>query len=283
MRPTLFIASEAEPRWRSGALWGTHLAWSSDVTYRVDRVTDAVTLIGAGELLRPGEIVLSAGEEYRSPRAAFVWAPDGLDTLAGRVHTWLRARPQHPSSPRPLTLNTWEAVYFDHDPARIAQLAERAAEVGIERFVLDDGWFLARRDDTTSLGDWTVDTGGVARRTRAARAPGARARHGVRTLVRAGDGQRRLRRRPRAPGLAAARPGPPRSRARALVAHAVRHGSGESGGVPACAGSDRRPHRRTRHRLHQVGSQPRPHRDACTTADQAPTRRWRRSTGSSAS
>ena len=155
--PTLFIASEAEPRWGSGALWGTHLAWSSDVTYRVDRVTDAVTLIGVGELLRPGEIVLRAGEEYRSPRAAFVWAADGLDTMAGRVHTWLRARPQHPISPRPLTLNTWEAVYFDHDPARIAQLAERAAAVGIERFVLDDGWFLARRDDTTSLGDWTVD------------------------------------------------------------------------------------------------------------------------------
>ncbi|WP_292835342.1 alpha-galactosidase [Microbacterium sp.] len=155
--PTLFLASEAEPRWRSGALWATHLAWSSDVTYRVDRVTDAVTLIGAGELLRPGEIVLRAGETYRAPRGAFIWAADGLDAMAGRAHTWLRGRERHPSSARPLTLNTWEAVYFDHDPQRIAALAERAAAVGIERFVLDDGWFLGRRDDTTSLGDWVVD------------------------------------------------------------------------------------------------------------------------------
>lgn len=155
--PVFFIASVAEPRWRSGALWATHLAWSSDATYRVDRVTDAVTLIGAGELLRPGEMVLRGGETYRAPRAAFVWAPAGLDAMAGRLHTWMRQRPQHPHSPRPLTLNTWEAVYFDHDPARIGALAERAAAIGVERFVLDDGWFLGRRNDTTSLGDWVVD------------------------------------------------------------------------------------------------------------------------------
>ncbi len=134
-----------------------HLAWSSDLTTRVDRVTDAVTLIGAGELLRPGEVRLAPGDEYRAPRAAFVHSTAGLDGFAHRVHTWLRARPQHPSSPRPLVLNTWEAVYFDHDPVRLAALADRAAEVGIERFVLDDGWFQGRRDDSTSLGDWTVD------------------------------------------------------------------------------------------------------------------------------
>ena len=155
--PVASIAAVGRPRWRDGELWGVHLAWSSDLTMRVDRVTDAVTIIGAGELLRPGEIRIGPGEEYRAPRAAFVYAGAGLDAFADRVHTWLRARPQHPSSPRPLVLNTWEAVYFDHDPARLLALAERAADVGIERFVLDDGWFLGRRDDSTSLGDWVVD------------------------------------------------------------------------------------------------------------------------------
>ena len=155
--PVAAIAAIGAPRWDDGALWGVHLAWSSDLTTRVDRVTDAVTLIGAGELLRPGEVRLAPGDEYRAPRAAFVHTTAGLDGFAHRVHTWLRGRPQHPSSPRPLVLNTWEAVYFDHDPARLAALAERAAEVGIERFVLDDGWFQGRRDDSTSLGDWTVD------------------------------------------------------------------------------------------------------------------------------
>ena len=58
-----------------------------------------------------------------------------------------------------MTLNTWEAVYFDHDLDTLAALAERAAAVGVERFVLDDGWFRGRRDDTAGLGDWFVDEG----------------------------------------------------------------------------------------------------------------------------
>ncbi|BDV29928.1 alpha-galactosidase [Microbacterium terricola] len=155
--PTAALLTIGEPRWTAGEVWGTHLAWSSDATYRTDRVTDSSTLVGAGELLRPGEIVLQPGETYRAPRAAFVWSAEGLDGFAQRVHAWLRVRPQHPSSPRPLTLNTWEAVYFDHDPARLLALADTAATVGIERFVLDDGWFQGRRDDSTSLGDWVVD------------------------------------------------------------------------------------------------------------------------------
>lgn len=63
----------------------------------------------------------------------------------------------HPRRPRPVTLNTWEAVYFDHDLERLTALAEAAAEVGVERFVLDDGWFRHRRDDSAGLGDWYVD------------------------------------------------------------------------------------------------------------------------------
>ena len=54
-------------------------------------------------------------------------------------------------------LNTWEAVYFDHRLDRLKALADTAAELGVERFVLDDGWFRHRRDDTAGLGDWYVD------------------------------------------------------------------------------------------------------------------------------
>jgi alpha-galactosidase len=67
------------------------------------------------------------------------------------------ARPRHPSRPRPITLNTWEAVYFDLDLDRLKALADAAAAVGAERYVLDDGWFRGRRDDTAGLGDWFVD------------------------------------------------------------------------------------------------------------------------------
>ncbi|MFT4259909.1 alpha-galactosidase [Microbacterium sp.] len=155
--PTLLIASDGEPRWRSGRVWAAHVAWPSDTTYRTDRVSDAVTLLGGGELFRPGELVLSPGDTYSAPPALFQYSDAGLDGMAAGIHSWLRGRPQHPRTARPFTLNTWEAVYFDQEPARLLALADRAASVGVERFVLDDGWFLGRHDDTTSLGDWVVD------------------------------------------------------------------------------------------------------------------------------
>lgn len=155
--PWVTLASTGVPRNRAGEVWAVHLGWSADVRHRTDRVTEHATLLGAGELLRPAEVRLAPGESYRSPTAYFAWSATGLDGVADRFHTWLRARPQHPATPRPLVLNTWEAVYFDHEPARLEALARRAAAVGVERFVLDDGWFLGRRDDTAGLGDWEVD------------------------------------------------------------------------------------------------------------------------------
>ena len=98
----------------------------------------------------------TAGEDYWSPWLVGSWG-DGLDELSGRVHRHLRRRPGHPRSPRKALLNTWEAVHFDHDHATLIDLAERAAAVGIERFVLDDGWFRGRTDDRAGLGDWYVD------------------------------------------------------------------------------------------------------------------------------
>jgi alpha-galactosidase len=155
--PWVTLASVGAPRNRTGEVWAVHLGWSADVTHRTDRITEHVTLLGAGELLRPGEVRLGPGESYRAPVAYFAWSDHGLDGVSERFHTWMRARAQHPRGPRPLVLNTWEAVYFDHDPARLERLARRAAEVGVERFVLDDGWFPSRRDDTRGLGDWVVD------------------------------------------------------------------------------------------------------------------------------
>ncbi|RMI09060.1 alpha-galactosidase [Cellulomonas triticagri] len=158
-QPWLLALSEGQgrPRDRDGAVWAVHLAWPADVTYRTDRLPDQPTLLGAGELLRPGEAVVAPGEEWTTPTAWFAWSDAGLDGISARFHTFVRSRPQHPRTPRPLVLNTWEAVYFDHDPARVLALADRAAAIGVERFVLDDGWFLARRDDTRGLGDWEVD------------------------------------------------------------------------------------------------------------------------------
>jgi alpha-galactosidase len=156
-QPWVTYATEAAPLNRSGQVWAVHLGWSADVRHRCDRLPEQVTVLGAGELLRPHEVHLAPHESYRTPTAYFAWSGDGLDGVGERFHTWVRARGTHPRTPRPFTLNVWEAVYFDHDPEHLAAIARRAAAVGVERFVIDDGWFLGRVDDTSSLGDWVVD------------------------------------------------------------------------------------------------------------------------------
>jgi len=142
---------------RAGAVWAVHLAWSADSVYRYDALPESRTLLGAGALLRPGEVVLAPGERFRAPATVFAWSDRGLDGLSDRFHRSLRARDNHPSTPRPVTLNTWEAVYFRHDARRLHELAETASSIGVERFVLDDGWFRGRRHDRAGLGDWEVD------------------------------------------------------------------------------------------------------------------------------
>lgn len=155
----LLVAGTAGFGFGHGEVWGVHTAWSGDhVTFAERRPTGESTL-GGGELLTPGEIRLGPGESYESPLLYAVWSDTGLDGLSDVLHTHLRARPGHPRSPRPVTLNVWEAVYFDHDLDRLRALADRAAQIGVERFVLDDGWFRGRRDDTAGLGDWYVDEG----------------------------------------------------------------------------------------------------------------------------
>ncbi|NTW41246.1 MAG: alpha-galactosidase [Cellulomonadaceae bacterium] len=139
-----------------GEIWATHVAWSGNHTTYIERDSLGRTTIGGGEELLPGEVRLQPGDTYCTPTVFGAYA-DGLDGIADRFHTHLRARPSHPVGPRPVTLNTWEAVYFAQDHAKLARLAERAAGVGVERFVLDDGWFRGRRDETAGLGDWQVD------------------------------------------------------------------------------------------------------------------------------
>ncbi|MFC5727567.1 MULTISPECIES: alpha-galactosidase [Nocardioides] len=139
-----------------GHVVGAHVAWSGNSVLRLERDPARGTTIGGGELLLPGEIGLARGESYRTPWVFIGAADDGLDGLAARLHDYQRGLEAHPAT-QPVVLNVWEAVFFDHDHERLKAIADRAAAVGIERFVLDDGWFHGRRDDTAGLGDWWVD------------------------------------------------------------------------------------------------------------------------------
>jgi alpha-galactosidase len=151
------IALESSTTFQSGSAWSTSIAWSGNSHYLLERGFDGAQSIGAGELLLPGEVVLGSGDTYISPAMVSVYSAEGLDGVSAAYHSHIRARSMHPQSPRPLTLNMWEALYFNHDEAAIRELVDVAADIGIERVVLDDGWFHSRRNDGAGLGDWVID------------------------------------------------------------------------------------------------------------------------------
>lgn len=154
--PGLFIGTPGFNE-NSGELLGVHFAWSGYHEMRVERLVDGRGDFQAGVALSPGEILLAPGDSFVSPWLYGTWSDHGLNQASAAFHSYLRSQPNHPKTPRPVTLNTWEAVYFNHDTKKLFDLATAAADVGIERFVLDDGWFMHRRSDNAGLGDWYID------------------------------------------------------------------------------------------------------------------------------
>jgi alpha-galactosidase len=140
----------------AGRVHAVHLAWSGNYRLAAERGVEGSAVLTAGELIEAGEVILLSGAEYRTPWAVGSWG-DGLSELSHRFHRTIREQPHRAARPRPITFNTWEAVQFDHDTDRLLTLVDLAAEVGMERFVLDDGWFLGRRHDRVGVGDWDVD------------------------------------------------------------------------------------------------------------------------------
>lgn len=147
-----------------GSVRAIHLGWSGNGGLSAERIPAAPALIGGGEILMAGEMVLPPASgpyqvpsAYTSPWLYGSWGR-GLNRVAQRFHAHLRSlHPEFAARPRPVTLNTWEAVYFDHSYEKLAALADKAAQTGVERFVVDDGWFTGRRSDESSLGDWSID------------------------------------------------------------------------------------------------------------------------------
>ncbi|MEN7343917.1 MAG: alpha-galactosidase [Pseudomonadota bacterium] len=140
---------------------GLHLGWSGNSRVRIDRHSDGRAFAQMGELFYPGEMELAEGETYTTPTLYAGWSENGLNGLSQRFHTHLRQAvldKRASGKTRPVHYNTWEAVYFDHSEERLIALAEKAASLGVERFVLDDGWFGARRNDNAGLGDWWVSS-----------------------------------------------------------------------------------------------------------------------------
>lgn len=144
----------------TGPLHGVQLCWSGDSRIAVERDDEGCWVLTAEAVLAADEVTVMPGQSWSAPDALAVFSCAGRNGASTAFHAATRAILQWPRgrrSPRKVHLNSWEACYFDHDADRIAALAESAAAIGIERFVLDDGWFRGRNDDTAGLGDWTTD------------------------------------------------------------------------------------------------------------------------------
>lgn len=153
--PLVFAGTPGFGEWH-GEVWGVHVAWSGNHSMLAECLPDGRRYLQGGELLHPGEVCLEPGQSYQAPNLVATHSAGGLTPASWGFHRSLRAAPAHPRSARPVLLNTWEAVYFEQSTEKLQELATASAALGVERFVLDDGWFGSRRDDRRGLGDWRV-------------------------------------------------------------------------------------------------------------------------------
>jgi alpha-galactosidase len=144
----------------AGRATAVHFGWSGNWRIVAEEHFPGHRHILAGILPMPGESVLAPGDSVETPTLFAAVSEAGIGVASTAFHQEVRRhilRMPRPSAPRPVHFNSWEAVYFDLSVPTLTSLADAAAAVGAERFVLDDGWFPARRNDKAGLGDWAVD------------------------------------------------------------------------------------------------------------------------------
>lgn len=154
------VAGVPSFREEQGEVYGFHLAWSGNHRIRAEVTPEGRRYFQAEELLQPGEVTLASGESYQTPWLYATYSANGLNGMSSHFHQFIRGSILTWSSeakPRPVHLNTWEGIYFDHNPEYIKKMADNAAEMGVERFIIDDGWFRGRNSDNAGLGDWFLD------------------------------------------------------------------------------------------------------------------------------
>ena len=140
-----------------GQAYGFHYGWSGGHKMIAEELPDGRRQIQFGNAT---DSELEPGLQFETAKLYIVFSDQGLNGCAVAFQRHLRDRiiifPKA-SVPRPVHYNCWEAIYFNHDISVLKQIATKAKSLGAERFVLDDGWFGKRDNDTTSLGDWQID------------------------------------------------------------------------------------------------------------------------------
>jgi len=140
------------------AAYGIALEWPGNWHITAEAEPGGTVRVRAGRVPHEGAVVLAPGKTLTTPRLACAFSPDGLDGLSRVWHRYERhLAGERIHRPRKVLYNSWEATGFDVDAAGQLELAKQAADIGAELFVVDDGWFTGRGDDTGGLGDWYPD------------------------------------------------------------------------------------------------------------------------------
>ncbi|WP_426511921.1 alpha-galactosidase [Dactylosporangium sp. McL0621] len=138
-----------------GEVWTAALAWSGTWRIDVQRLPDGRVVANAGAGHEAPVARLGAGGHYETPKSCGLWSGAGFGAASRAWHDYVRGEVlPHGDELRPVLYNSWEATGFELDEANQIALAERAAALGCELFVMDDGWFGTRVADNAGLGDW---------------------------------------------------------------------------------------------------------------------------------
>ncbi|MBB6729971.1 alpha-galactosidase [Cohnella zeiphila] len=144
-----------------GDVYAFNLVYSGSFLAQAEVDQFATTRVSIGLNPFDFEWLLESGQSLQSPEAVLVYSAEGLGGMSRSFHKLYRTRlcrGAFRDKERPILINNWEATYFDFNAEKLMNIVRAAKELGLELFVLDDGWFGRRNDDKRSLGDWFVNT-----------------------------------------------------------------------------------------------------------------------------
>ena len=159
MNPFLAVLSE-ECGEECGECYGFNLLYSGSFAITADVSHNKSIRVQGGINDYLFGWALNGGEELVTPQAALCYSAAGLGGMSRAYHDFFREYiidPKRVYARRPVVINNWEATYFDFDNEKLCSIIDAAAQLGVDTFVLDDGWFGKRDDDTSGLGDWFVN------------------------------------------------------------------------------------------------------------------------------
>lgn len=143
----------------AGEAYGFALVYSGNHKFEVERDQFAQTHVNIGINDFNFNWELRPTDSFQTPEVLMVYSDQGINKMSQAFHSLIHERvirSKYKNQVRPILVNNWEATYFDFDEKKLQPIVDDAKEMGIEMFVLDDGWFGHRDDDNSSLGDWSV-------------------------------------------------------------------------------------------------------------------------------